>query len=656
MKKIGRRIGVQENRGLTLVELMITIGILSIVVIIAGSFMLTSGNSFAKGNADATVQDEAQLAVNQIEDLIIDGVGVEESEDADKKELVLYHTEETETGTSFIKEVVVWKKDGSNNMYYSKWKVVEDPATGSFVEDGAALYPEQLLAENVTDFKVDLETVKEKTADGTEVTVVKSVQIAVGCESGVGAGNAAYATTPLITLRNRMIQGDPKSVFKDVPVSDDTLVLFIADEGAGEGTAVPIVDRVTTVDRGSGYNIFAMRESVTNVNDLVYWQIEEGDTTSTIDANGVLHVGQFEPNSYLTVIARYKSSPNKMAKGVVKVEGGTTKSLDAVKITTKSLTPFNPKYGSIVTTTGFSEEERAALHYKWTVSDPDKVESFTDNTSGLELTIRKAQENYGKTFTITLVVSSDVTGQSVSDSITYRIDQEGTSSGDSNMERGKGGGDGTQHGYNQYGFKAPFWSPTVTYDYYFCDEYGNYISSLDSLKSCILLGPNSGHEYYTLSFTTDLPPDRDYFVKVLAYYYNPWTQAEWTYERIHYIGAVHLSGMTTETTNTLETNRAEFFFDTDGYEELAWNVGGDISSLPVEYSIEEIEYEAPEGVTVSANVVLTVTRTESMVRGELEFDCSDWSQAKQVTLKKIVVKITLKGYPDICTYSTIIFK
>lgn len=648
---------MQENRGLTLVELMITIGILSIVVIIAGSFMLTSGNSFAKGNADSDIQEEAQLAVNQIEDLIIDGVGVETTDDADKKELVLYHTEEEAgVGTKFIKEAVIWKKDGSNNMYYSKWEVSEDPVTGNYVENGPAIYSEQLLAENVIDFKIDLETITEKATDGTDVTVVRSVQIAVGCESGVGVGSAAYATTPLITLRNRMIQGDPKLVFKDVPISDDTLVLFYAKEGEGEGTAVPIVDRVSSVERGKGYNIFAMQESTTNVNSLVNWQIVEGDTTSTIDAGGLLRVGQFEPNSYLTVVARYKSNPNKMARGVLKVEGGSTKSLDAVKITTKSLVPFNPKYGSIVTTTGFSEEERAALHYKWTVSDAGRVESFTDNTSGLELKIRQEKENYGKVFTIMLVVSSDVTGQSVSDSITYRIDQEGTSNGDSNMERGKGGGDGTQHGYNQYGFKAPFWSPTVTYDYYFCDEYGNHISSLDSLKSCILLGPYSGHEYYTLSFNTDLPPDKDYFVKVLAYYSNPWTGQEWTYERIHYIGAVHLSGLTTETTSTLETNRVEFFFDTNGYEELAWNVGGDIGSLPVEYSIEEIEYDAPAGVTVTANVVLTVTRTESLVRGELAFDCSDWSQAKQVRLKRIVVKITLKGYPDICTYSTIIYK
>ena len=185
-----KRIGMKENRGLTLIELMITIGILSIVIVIAGSFMLTSGNSFAKGNADSEVQNEAQLAVNQIEDLIIDGVGVEKTVDADKTELVLYHTEEVGGATNFIKEVVTWKTDGNNNMYYSKWEVIKDPVSGDYVESGPALYPEQLLAENVADFKVDLETKEEKAADGTTISVVRSVQIAVGCENGAGAGSA----------------------------------------------------------------------------------------------------------------------------------------------------------------------------------------------------------------------------------------------------------------------------------------------------------------------------------------------------------------------------------------------------------------------------------------------------------------------------------
>lgn len=655
---------MQENRGLTLVELMITIGILSIVVIIAGSFMLTSGNSFAKGNADSDIQEEAQLAVNQIEDLIIDGVGVETTDDADKKELVLYHTEEEAgVGTKFIKEAVIWKKDGSNNMYYSKWEVSEDPVTGNYVENGPAIYSEQLLAENVIDFKIDLETVTEKATDGTDVTVVRSVQIAVGCESGVGVGSAAYATTPLITLRNRMIQGDPKLVFKDVPISDDTLVLFYAKEGEGEGTAVPIVDRVSSVERGKGYNIFAMQESTTNVNNLVNWQIVEGDATSTIDAGGLLRVGQFEPNSYLTVVARYKSNPNKMARGVLKVEGGSTKSLDAVEITTKSLLAFNPKYGSIVTTTGFSDEERAALHYKWTVTAPERVESFTDNTPGLELKIKQEEENYGKIFTITLVVSSDVTGQKVSDSITYRIDQKGTTGGDSSMERGRGNDGESDHGLNNYPYTEPkYQKPVITVSFYFCDEYGEKISKYDIYNDYVdirLRGSTEGGGAggYALTFTKDLPPDNSYFIKVIVRYDDEITGSTWTYERIHFISKVTLAGEKTKAGPANVYGAFSTYYEVMGYRVLGWQL-----NHPMQYEVT-LDYEAPEGVTVEAEYRGTNVNGEHELKADFGFKVdlgpnynALWQVQNEIKIKSATIKVSMTEYPDIYTYCTVVFE
>ncbi len=661
-----KRIGMKENRGLTLIELMITIGILSIVIVIAGSFMLTSGNSFAKGNADSEVQNEAQLAVNQIEDLIIDGVGVEKTVDADKTELVLYHTEEVGGATNFIKEVVTWKTDGNNNMYYSKWEVIKDPVSGDYVESGPALYPEQLLAENVADFKVDLETKEEKAADGTTISVVRSVQIAVGCENGAGAGSAVYATTPLITLRNRMIQGDPKVIFTNVPIADDTIVLFISDAGTGVDAATPVVDRVTSVERGNAYNIYAMRESITNVNDLVNWQIEEGNSASTIDANGVLNVAPFEPNSYLTIVARYKSSPNKMAKGVVKVEGGSLKSLDSVEITTKSLLAFNPKYGSIVTTTGFSEEERAALHYKWTVSEPERVESFTDNTSGLELKVKQEKQNYGKIFSITLVVSSDVTGQKVSDTITYRIDQEGTTGGDSSMERGRGNDGENDHGQNNYPYTEPkYQKPIITLEYYFCDEYGQKISKYDIYKDYVDVRLRGGTQEdggggaggYALTFTKDLPPDNSYYLKVIVHYEDQVTGSTWDYERIHFISKVCISGKTTKAGEANVYGQFPAYYEITGYRVLGWQL-----NHPMEYEVT-LDYEAPAGVTVTAEYLGTSVNGEHELKADFRFKVDLggnydglWQVQNDIKIKSAVIKVSMTEYPDICTYSTVLFQ
>lgn len=645
---------MKENRGLTLVELLVTIAILSVVLLVATSFMTTGSRSFARGSADTQVQKEAELAVNQMEDMIIDvngGVDLKKDDATGDRELILYNAGGESGTVDYTKESIIYKA-ADQKILCSKWKVRYDVASASYVVDSAE-YTNQLLAENVTGFEADLSDVYEDTAsDGSTIEIVKSVQFKVGYEDGTGKAN--YATSPIITLRNRMMKSDnPTAIFDDTPVETDTLSLYISDTDMA--AAVKIQDGVTEVTRNNLYNIYAMINRGDNVNSLVDWEIEEGNTLSVIDSEGKLSVSQYEPCAYLTITAKYKSNPNKKATGVVKVVGGSIKSLDAVSITTESLLPFNPVYGSIVSTTGFTELEIGALSYTWTVSAPDGVTyEIKDNNSsseGFELTIPKESQNYGKWLTITLKVHSDVTNRTVSDSITYRIDSEGTTGGDSNMERGKASTDVGAHGDVWYSFDTPFYPTDITYEYYFCDQYGNYISALDFLKSKVVI--TVGHGSYNLTFTEELPPDHEYYLKVIIKYeLNNGTQYEnWSYERIHYIPAVSLYGVTSSSTATLSVRSCEFWYKLEGYYELAWN------SSVCEYSIEDLVYEVADGadVTVTADVVQTETRGTSLIWGRCQFSCSDWMQANKVTLKSMTIKVSLKGYPDICAYSTVIF-
>lgn len=65
----GRR---RDNRGLTLVELICAIAIFSMVATAAGGVLIVSAKNYQRGTVEAELQQTAQLAVNQIEDLIID--------------------------------------------------------------------------------------------------------------------------------------------------------------------------------------------------------------------------------------------------------------------------------------------------------------------------------------------------------------------------------------------------------------------------------------------------------------------------------------------------------------------------------------------------------------------------------------------------------
>lgn len=653
---------MERNRGFSLVELLVATAILSVVMMIALSFMMTGSRSFTKGSADSNVQKEAELTVNQIEDMIIDlNGGVSMNVDQATTELSMYHAEDDGTGTMvYSKSAVRWDKN-DQNVYCSKWDVAYDASTGTFA-DGAAEYADQLLAEHVTDFKVDLsDTLTTKAMDGTTKTIVKSVLISVGYDNGSGVVD--YATSPVITLRNRMLlEDDPANIFDEVKPAADTMKLHYSGDTTS-GAVVPIVDRVSEVKRGSAYNVYAKISTANtggDVNDLVNWVIEETGTLSTIDANGYLTVGAYEANAYLTITATYKSNPNKKATGVVKVVGDLPlKSLDAVHILTKSLKAYEAHYGSTVVTVGFKQSEEDAIIYKWTVKVvgegrelSDVVEDFSDNNKTLDLIIKKDPANYGRLLDITLTAHSDITGQTVSDRVNYRISDEGAIGGDSFMERGKGGHHDTDFSFTNN------WASNHWYEYYFCDINGNRISEYDDLLGNITV-EDRGCTAYGLFLSNSLPFNRSYYVKVICHCKDTDWQGfvkQWQRQFIHFIPEVRMYGkMTYKPTDV--NSIFDFYYVLDGYYEVTWQNQSD----PVyEYRVEDFEYEAPAGTVVTPRFDIS-GKSGTVTLGD---DCTihAWGgftyegNAKEIVLKSIKIRISMKDHPEIYTFATVVFE
>lgn len=657
---------MEKNRGLSLVELLITIAILSIVMVIAMSFMVTGSRSFTKGNADSTVQKEAELTVNQIEDMLIDiNGGVSMTDDANKTEMTMYHTEDDGSGTGallYTKEAVTWNKS-DNNVYCSKWKVNYDDSTGTYAVDASAPdnYADQLLAEHVTSFDVDLsDTLTTKALDGTTRTIVKSVLVKVGYDDGTGIAN--YATSPVITLRNRMLlSDDPAGIFDEVTPAADTLKLYYS--GAEIVGTVPIVDRVSEVNRGSVYNIYAKINTGADVSDLVDWEIEEAGTLSTIDNfgnYGYLTVGTYEANDYLTITARYKSNPSKKATGVVKVVGGgNSKSLKSVSIAPLKLDAFAPQYEAFPVTEGFSQDEINAITYKWTVKVDgvgrelsDVVNPFTDNNKKLALSIIKDKANFGRKLVITVEAHSDATGETRWATMNYLIDKNGDADGDSYMQRGK-----LEHGEIFFSMsKRGTQDATYTYEYYFCNENGDRISAYDSLLGCIQLTPHgTWGDTYQFAFTEGLPLNQEFYVKVICYYegYVDGLKVNWTCERIHYIPAVRIFGCTIDHAPISVYNWFSFDYTLVGYYGGAWAN----SNPPVyEYEVVDFDYEAPAGVVVTPKIQQTIFTNDTTITTKGSFECSDWGMAWQVKLKSLTIRVSAKNEPSINTLVTMNFK
>lgn len=659
---------MKENRGLTLVELVITIAIVAIVIAAATSFMITGSRSFAKGSADSDLQKEAELTVNQIEDMIIDangadgGLEVNDETDAEgnktKTELVIYHTTEEpdESGameTKHVVEKVVWDKNSNNNqMFYSK----------SYA-DGSMTSGDQLFAENVSFFEVDVDKVDETASDGTVHHIVRSVQIRVGYENSTG--RVDYATSPVITLRNRMFLGGDLA-FDEPPKGSANMSLYYS--GIETGGTLEIIDKYSPVQRGNLYDIYALLENGTNINHLVNWEIEETNRSSTIDSNGLLTVFPNEPNEYLTIIARYKTNPNKYEKRAVKVEGGNAKNF-SVTVFPESLQAFAPVFGSYVNSPGYTQEEVNRFTYSWDLRmlDPkeESKKSALDrvqipdgrNKSNIKLTVNQEDDNYGKVIRLTLTVTSPDTLEQDSDYIDYVIDDKGTL-GDSYMRRGMvlGGEVGSDIFFAFETEHADY----VEWDWYFCDKDGRKLSTHDQLKDHVKVDfceANRAHFDYVLSYDEELPLNQEYYVRIIAYLKDD-KGTTWTWDRIHYIPAVQLFDYHWYTTS--DWGNFECTFGMVGYYDVALQKNPEVLTQIIGVKIEEFDVEAEGGVTVTPKIPTYInanntaeTYNRMRMGGQLEHNFQGGNQ--KLFFNHLKLKVYMKQYPDVYTYVDVYF-
>lgn len=644
---------MKGQKGFTLIEILASVAILSIVLLAIGTAMVTGTRSFAKGNAEASVQKEAQLAVNQVEDLIIDTNGsvdlllyaggtqidldsvttkeemAEKDALADKKELVLYNAVATDLGTVYTKEMVTWEKD-TEKVSYSLWDVNYDSAHDTY-ETAAAVHSMELLAENVVSFSVDLsDTKKEELQDGTEIDVLRSVQIAAGYRSGNNM--VSYATTPLIALRNRLVKGGDPGLGLIPPV-DETQPFKLYISGASETVylAVPIIDRVTEVECEKMYNVYAMLNGGGNISDSVIFSIEE-ECQSTISSSGVLSVGELESNEYLTIVATHKDDSSRVAKGVVKVIAKSNKKLIAAHIIPDKLLAFHPKYLSFVETENFEQQDIDELQYTWKVSVPEYFEPFDGTGERLSLDVdQNNEEVYKKTVQITLEVYSPTLRKTVSDTVSYTIDAKGNE-GDSNLVRA---------GHYWYHFD-PQGCGNPVFDFYMCDAWGNRIEDQSLIEDGKIVLTEGNWGNFDVLVKTDVPWDQSFFVRIQAVDGNGLS----IYDKILPIEAVKMYPCTIEA-----SEQASFYFY------ISSCVHDQIQSkdfFNFECTVTTEDGDTSDVSASIANWIVTATVYPDatglyMVQGQYILS------GNTSKVKNVKIRISARDYPGIYTYCTIVF-
>lgn len=253
-----------DNKGFSLVELVVVMAIMGFLGLAVAGFIGTSSNQYKYASKEVDLQYEAQIAMNQIGDLLIDAqkgvkyengavspVSVETSgensvqvqsvltgdaaidnaaiaargvvtktDDTDSQEV------KTQTGTSESKLIIynsdcvynIIFKPSESKLYLRKDTV--DASTGNTVEG-----QESLMADHVVGFTPDLSDAEKK----------NSVQIAIDFKDG----EKTYTSTQNFTMRNK------------VPVGKD--VEYVEEPEPEEPTGIRIYYKGKDVTNGTVY-------------------------------------------------------------------------------------------------------------------------------------------------------------------------------------------------------------------------------------------------------------------------------------------------------------------------------------------------------------------------------------------------------------------
>lgn len=262
MKRLREKMKKLNNRGLTLVELICAVAILSLIGTTIGSILVVSAKSYDSGMTEVNLQQEAQMVVNQINDLIIDTTATS-SVTFDGTTLSIPQGEKTH---------YVRYDAASKNLYY-------------YYTDASHTTDEELMASGITSFVADTSAYADS----------GNLFVDIGLEREGKDSPRTFQATFQITSRNGVVDTTPSA---SIDVVDDVVL-----EPNQSYTFNPVVVGIS--------------------NQAVVWDIVGGSTDSTTHMIGnTIYVGSGEEGSIVHLLvktATVDAEGNAMAMRAVRV-------------------------------------------------------------------------------------------------------------------------------------------------------------------------------------------------------------------------------------------------------------------------------------------------------------------------------------------------
>lgn len=172
MREEGSGCVQKDNRGITLIELIIAIAISTIIVGAATFLLSTAQKNYSSASATIDLQSEAQILMEQMGTWIMEGNRVEVNATGDK--LTVYQiprkvTTNRPTGAEALKtdasKRVFWlsnKLNGKTMLYMKKFEGIADPDSDTTDVADADAILDNCIGEYVTSFSAVEDTSKAK--------------------------------------------------------------------------------------------------------------------------------------------------------------------------------------------------------------------------------------------------------------------------------------------------------------------------------------------------------------------------------------------------------------------------------------------------------------------------------------------------------------
>lgn len=337
-----------RNLGFTLVEMIVAFAVLGVATLGIGGFFVTSARSSAGTSSQSQVQNEAQLAMNQMERLIIDtGLGLNynvitaegdhfvlndagfDSALVESKLLYIFNVDPEDASNI---QLILLKWDKDQNIYYKEINLDEAGYGASNVEDlnVEAIGEWELLAEGVDSFSAILDGERKK----------------VSLSANFVRSDDNYQASAVITVRNDIVVNELslEKLFDRIDVVVKTRItgvkIAVSPKITASGSSAMLKSEILGKGDPEKNMDLAWQWLVatdSGMSNLIYDSINSGDWAASIaDGNLSLDISklgeEFNGVVYIQAIVTAKEKENPENVTVVKSGVAELKIIDQMSI------------------------------------------------------------------------------------------------------------------------------------------------------------------------------------------------------------------------------------------------------------------------------------------------------------------------------------